>query len=74
MRRLFLALAVGLVVVGVALAQGGREPQAGPFDLSWWTVDAGGGGSSGGPFVLIGAIGQPDAEVVSGGQIGRAHV
>lgn len=69
MRRpaLFLALAVGLVVVGVALAQGGREPQAGPFDLSWWTVDAGGGGSSGGPFVLMGAIGQPDAAVLSGG-------
>lgn len=48
--------------------QAGQEPQAGPFDLSWWTVDAGGGGSSGGRYGLTGAIGQPDAEALSGGR------
>ncbi len=70
MRRpaLFIILALSLALTGIALAQGGPEPQAGPFDLSWWTVDAGGGGSSGGPYALTGVIGQPDAEALSGGR------
>ncbi len=37
------------------------------FDLSWHTVDGGGGTSSGGDFVLRGTIGQPDAGDLSGG-------
>ncbi len=37
------------------------------FDLSWYTVDGGGGTSSGGDFVLRGTIGQPDAGDLSGG-------
>ncbi len=37
------------------------------FDLSWHTVDGGGGTSSGGDFVLRGTIGQPDAGELSGG-------
>jgi hypothetical protein len=32
-----------------------------PYDMSWWSVDGGGGASSGGVFALTGAIGQPDA-------------
>ena len=40
---------------------------AGDFDLSWWTVDGGGGTSTGGDFVLRGTIGQPDAGTLSGG-------
>ncbi|MFG0307352.1 MAG: GC-type dockerin domain-anchored protein [Phycisphaerales bacterium JB040] len=31
------------------------------FDVSWYTIDAGGGTSSGGPFTLRATIGQPDA-------------
>jgi len=31
------------------------------FDVSWWTVDGGGGVSSGGGFEVTGTIGQPDA-------------
>ncbi len=31
------------------------------FEVSWWTVDGGGGVSSGGGFEVTGAIGQPDA-------------
>jgi len=39
----------------------------GDFDLSWHTIDGGGGTSSGGDFVLRGTIGQPDAGDLSGG-------
>src|SRR5262245_18680031 len=38
------------------------------FDLSWYTIDGGGGMfSTGGTFSLGGTIGQPDAGVMSGG-------
>ncbi|MCA9952007.1 MAG: hypothetical protein KDE48_20295 [Anaerolineales bacterium] len=50
------------VVTAVAFAQSG-----GSFDLSWSTIDGGGGSSSGGDFVLSGSIGQPDAGELSGG-------
>ncbi len=50
-----------LPLAGVALAQGG-------YDLSWWTVDSGGGRSSAdGSYTLIGTLGQPDAGGMSGG-------
>ena len=38
-----------------------------PFDLSWWTVDGGGGTSTGGGYRLSGTIAQPDAGELSGG-------
>ncbi len=31
-----------------------------PYALSWWSVDGGGGVSTGGGFVITAAIGQPD--------------
>jgi hypothetical protein len=38
------------------------------FDLSWYTIDGGGGMfSTGGSFALGGTIGQPDAGVMTGG-------
>jgi len=37
-------------------------PQAqGRYEISWYTIDGGGGTSSGGPYKLTGTIGQPDA-------------
>ncbi len=39
----------------------------GDFDLSWYTIDGGGGTSTGDGFVLRGTIGQPDAGTLSGG-------
>jgi hypothetical protein len=44
------------------LAQSG-----GDYDLSWSTIDGGGGTSTGGDYVLSGTIGQPDAGEMSGG-------
>jgi hypothetical protein len=50
------------LAVPLVLAQSG-------YDLSWWTVDGGGGASSGGDFSLSGTIGQPDTGVpMSGGE------
>lgn len=34
---------------------------AGPYKIDWYTIDGGGGTSTGGPYVLTGTIGQPDA-------------
>jgi hypothetical protein len=41
--------------------------QGGGYDLSWWTVDGGGGNSSGGEYGLSGTIGQPDPGLLVGG-------
>ena len=38
------------------------------YSISWHTIDGGGGMSSGGPYVLTGTIGQPDADWSSGGE------
>ena len=51
-----------LIVPTAALAQSG-----GDYDLSWSTIDGGGGVSSGGDYTLQGTIGQADAGTVSGG-------
>jgi hypothetical protein len=59
-RSLILALLALLLFVWLAFAQGG-------YDLSWWTVDGGGGESTGGSYTLGGIIGQPDAGALSGG-------
>jgi len=38
-----------------------------PFEINWYTVDGGGGTSTGGPFTLSGTVGQPDAGALAGG-------
>ena len=48
--------------VFTALAQSG-----GGYDLTWNTIDGGGGTSTGGAYTLNGTIGQPDAGTLSGG-------
>ena len=64
------AIAIGVlllvlfVVSWTALAQTG-----GGFDLSWSSVDGGGGNSTGGDFALVGTVGQPDAsDALTGGE------
>ena len=37
------------------------------YDIAWWTMDGGGGSSTGGVFAVTGTIGQPDAGPMSGG-------
>ncbi|MBN2133485.1 MAG: hypothetical protein JW741_28555 [Sedimentisphaerales bacterium] len=44
------------------------RPQPGlSYELTWSTIDCGGGTSSGGPYVLHGTIGQPEAASCAGG-------
>jgi len=68
MFALCVALFCGLVVAGGVLAM----PTA-SYDLSWWTVDGGGGvlGSEGG-YALSGSIGQPDVGLLAGGDYSLA--
>lgn len=42
-------------------------PALGQYDLSWSTIDGGGGTSSGGPYVVMGTSGQADAAWSAGG-------
>ena len=37
------------------------------YSIDWWSIDGGGGLSTGGVFSVTGTIGQPDAGVMSGG-------
>jgi len=52
---ILLVLILVLLICGVALAQAGNG-----YDLTWWTVDGGGGSLSGGGYALDIAVGQPD--------------
>ena len=54
-------LSVCLVLVGMAYAQSG-----GGYDLTWNTIDSGGGASIGGGYTLMGTLGRPDAGALSG--------
>lgn len=56
-----LPLVVGLVAAAV-VADG---IAGGTYDLSWNTIDGGGGISTGGTYALTGTIGQPDANSVT---------
>jgi hypothetical protein len=53
---LLVALLALLLGATFATAQTG-----GGSDLSWWTVDGGGGTLTGGGYTLSGTVGQPDA-------------
>ncbi len=59
--KLFIFLGSCLVVSTAISAR------AQTFDLSWFSIDGGGGTSSGGAYSVTGTIGQPDAGVLSGG-------
>jgi hypothetical protein len=57
---------VAVVVLLGAVATAVLAQTGGDYDLSWSTVDGGGGSSSGGEYVLDGTIGQPDAGAMTG--------
>jgi hypothetical protein len=59
---LIVLVALTLWPVLSVLAQSG-----GGYDLTWSTIDGGGGASSGGGYLLGGTIGQPDSGMMSGG-------
>ena len=55
-----------LAVLGAALVFAASS-SAQNYSIDWFTIDGGGGTSSGGPYTLTGTIGQPDAGELSGG-------
>jgi hypothetical protein len=54
-----------ILFLAVLLLNGGSA--FGQYDLSWNTVDGGGGTSTGGAYTVSGTIGQTDAGVMAGG-------
>ncbi|MHC4326330.1 MAG: hypothetical protein ACYSUX_18825 [Planctomycetota bacterium] len=56
-----LVLGLGLMAMPV------NAQSSGPYELSWYTIDGGGGRSSGGQYELLSTIGQSDAAWSSGG-------
>jgi hypothetical protein len=60
MKTLFLAFSA-LVVFSVSTARA-------QFSIDWFTIDGGGGTSTGGVFSVTGTIGQPDAGTLTNGQ------
>ena len=66
--RIFLLLAVAALLVGAGLlatahaarAQTSAAPDV-SYSITWYTVDGGGGASTGSGYTLTGTAGQPDA-------------
>ena len=72
MKRLRIFALLGLLVIVLAAGLLAVAPTAGAqtgggYDLTWNTIDGGGGTSSGGSYSLSGTAGQPDAGNLSGG-------
>jgi hypothetical protein len=55
------------ICVALMLLMGVVAPALGQYAIDWYTIDGGGGTSTGGPYVLTGTIGQPDADWAVGG-------
>ena len=61
-------LAVAALLAALALAAPPALGQSGGgYTLDWFTVDSGGGPSSGGALTLNATVAQPDAGVLAGG-------
>jgi len=60
-------LLTGILIILLLTAGGIASARIAGFSLLWWTVDSGGGTSSGTGYKLSGTIGQPDAGTLSGG-------
>src|ERR1700752_4218360 len=57
-----LALTIATVCLGLASLAGAQT-----YSIDWFTIDGGGGASTGGVYSVSGTIGQPDAGHMSGG-------
>jgi hypothetical protein len=56
-----------ILLIALLVASPAARAALNAFDLDWWTMDSGGGTSTGGVYSLSGTIGQPDAGGMSGG-------
>ena len=69
LRRLTLTALVALLIGALLLAAAptATAQSGGGYDLTWNTIDGGGGQSTGGGYTLTGTIGQADAGAQGGG-------
>ena len=56
---------ISLAALLLSLAVG--PAQAGEFDIDWWSLDGGGGNSTGDTYAISGFLGQSDAGLMQGG-------
>ena len=56
----------GALVIVIAAAAV-TSPAWAVYDLSWFTIDGGGGASAAGGYAIVGVAGQPDAGLMAGG-------
>ena len=63
MKRNIVTLTLALVLAFASVALAGSVA----YELTWFTVDGGGGESAGGGYALLGTAGQPDTAALSGG-------
>jgi hypothetical protein len=66
-RLLMQYLVLGLTLCILSVLANVAYAQTSGYNLTWWTIDSGGGSSSGGSYTLSATIGQPDAGQMSGG-------
>ncbi len=69
-RKILLALIALILIVFIAPSQSIAPASAqsgGGYNLTWNTIDGGGGMSTGGGYEVTGTIGEPDAGTMSGG-------
>ena len=67
MTRRMMPVLLILLVVGLLCTSTGLTADSQGYDLSWWTVDGGGGSLSvEGSYSLCGSTGQPDAGALTG--------
>lgn len=67
MRKRLLILAIGGLLFLLASGALIQAQSGGGYDLSWFTVDGGGGTSSSGSYTVSGTIGQADAGTLASG-------
>lgn len=66
-RSALVAITASLVVAMAGTAPAGDAEGGSGFSIDWYTVDGGGGTSTGGGWTLSATIGQPDAGNAAGG-------
>ncbi len=66
MKRRLIFAAILVCALTLAGVTGSVYAQPGSYNLSWWTVDGGGGSSSASGYSLSGSAGQSDAGALSG--------
>ncbi len=67
MTRIFKPILTSCLVVSVLGLAALAAHLGEDIEINWFTVDGGGGDSTGGEFALLGTIGQPDAGGMAGG-------